>query len=137
MEYTKTLPMRAARIIASKTLITAAAYMPVPLALLGVAQVKPLTSPVIIFIPYFIILAVASASIFEIKLFLGSAAKGEIAALVQDLEKLIVGIVALLIPEVAYAVVYLVSVDHILAILIMGIVAFSELAVALHLLKRG
>jgi len=137
LEYTKTLPVRATRIIASKTLITVAAYMPVPLALLGVALVKPLISSVIIFIPYFIILAVASASVFEIKLFLGSAAKGEIAALVQDLEKLIVGVLALLIPEVAYAAMYLMSVDHILAILTMGIVTFSELAVALHLLKRG
>jgi hypothetical protein len=101
------------------------------------ALVKPLTSPVIIFIPYFVILAVASASVFEIKLFLGSAAKGEIAALVQDLKKLIVGVLALLIPEVAYAAIYFLSVDHILAILTMGIVTFAELAVALHLLKRG
>jgi hypothetical protein len=136
LEYTKTLPVRTNRIITSKTLITIVAYMSVPLVLLGMALAKPLTSPVIIFIPYFIILAVASASVFETKLFLGPAAKGEIAALVQDLKKLIAGALAILIPEVAYAAIYLMSVDHILAIFTMGIVAFSELAVALHLLKR-
>ncbi len=100
------------------------------------ALAKPLTSLVIIFIPCFIILAVASASVFEVKLFLGSATRGEITALIQDLQKLTVGAMALLIPEVVYAAVYLLSVDHILAILTMGGATFMELAVALQLLKR-
>ncbi len=59
------------------------------------ALAKPLNSLVIIFIPCFIILAVASASVFEVKLCLGSATRGEITALIQDLQKLTVGAMAL------------------------------------------
>jgi hypothetical protein len=137
LEYTKTLPVRANRIITSKALISTATYVPVPLALLAMALLKQLTSPLTIFIPFFTILAIASASIFEIKLFLGSATQGRIAALVHDLKKLIIGVVILLIPEAAYATVYLISFNYVLAILTMGAVAISELATALSLLNRS
>jgi hypothetical protein len=137
LEYTKTLPVNVNRIIISKTLISTATYVPVPLALLGLAFMKPLTSPLAILIPFVTILAIASASIFEIRLFLSSAVKGRIAALTLDLEKLIVGIMITFIPEVAYATTYFISFDHILAILIMGGAAVAELAMAVYLLKRS
>ena len=137
LEYTKTLPVNANRIITSKTLISTATYVPVPLTLLGMAFMKQLTSPLAILIPYITILAIASASIFEIKLFLSSAPKGKIAALIHDLEKLIAGVIITLIPEAAYVTAYLISFDHIFAILIMGVTAVAELAVAVYLLKRS
>ena len=137
LEYTKTLPVSANRIITSKALISTATYVPVPLALLAVALLKPLTSPLTLLIPIFTILAIASASIFEIKLFLDSVTKGNIAALIHDLKKLITGVMTLLIPEAAYATTYLISFDHILAIFVMGGAAISELAMAVYLLKRS
>lgn len=137
LEYTKTLPVNANRIITSKTLISTATYVPVVLTLLAMTLMKQVTSPLIILIPFFTTLAIASASIFEIKLFLGSAAKGRIAGLTRDAEKLIAGVMIALIPEIAYAATYFISIDHILAILTMGVAAVAELAVAVYLLRRS
>jgi predicted permease len=137
LEYTKTLPVGANKIIISKTLITTATYAPVPLTLLGLGFIKQLTSPLAILIPYIIMLAIASASILEIKLFLNSAAKGRIAARIHDLEKLIAAVTIMLIPEVAYVTAYFVSFDHVLAISAMSVAAVAELAMAVYLLKRS
>lgn len=135
LEYTKTLPVDAKQIVISKTSICTAAYVPVPLALSAMAFMKPLSSPLVILVPYVTLLATASASIFEIKLFLGSAAEGKIEALVHDLEKLVAGITIMLIPEAAYVTAYIVSLNHILAILVMSGAALAELATAVCLLK--
>jgi predicted permease len=135
LEYTKTLPINVSQIITSKTLISTATYVPVPLTLLGMVCVKQLTSLPAILIPCVSILAIASASIFEINLFLGSASKGRIGALALDFERLIAGVMIIMIPELAYAATYFVSFDHVLAILVMGGVAVSELVLAFHLLK--
>jgi predicted permease len=137
LEYTKTLPVDASRIIISKTLITTATYAPVPLTLLGLAFIKQLTSPLAILIPYVIMAAIASASILEIKLFLNSAAKGRIVALIHDLEKLVVGVTITLIPEVAYVIAYFVSFNHVLAILTMSGAAAVELAMTVYVLKNS
>jgi predicted permease len=137
LEYTKTLPMNVNQIITSKTLISTLTYVPVPLVLLVMALVKPLSSPLTLFIPFFVVLAVASASIFEIQLFLSSVTKRKIAALLYDLKKLVVGVTTLFIPLAVYSLTYLVSFNHILAILTMGGSSASELALAVHLLKRN
>ena len=137
LEYAKTLPISVKTIVISKALISTAAYVPVPLALLGLASMKPLTSPPAILIPFITLLAIASASIFEIRLFLASAAKGRIAALILDLEKLGVGVIVVLIPEVSYAITYFSSFNHNLAILSMVGAAVAELTTAVYLLKRS
>jgi len=137
LEYTKTLPVNATGIIASKTLISTATYVPVPLTLLALALLKQLTSPLVILIPFFTVLAIATASIFEIKLFLASAVKGRIAAVARDVEKLVSGAIIAMIPEIAYAAIYLATFSHILAISTMGVVAVAELAVAVYLLRRS
>jgi hypothetical protein len=136
LEYTKTLPVPVNRIILSKTLISTATYVPVPLALLCLALLKSLTAPLTILIPFFTILAIASASIFEIKLFLDSTTEGRIAALIHDLKKLFTGIMTILIPTAAYASAFLLSFNHIFAILMMGVTTIAELAMAVHLLKH-
>lgn len=137
LEYTKTLPMNVNRIITSKTLISTLTYVPVPLVLLVMALVKPFSSPFILFIPFFVVLSIASASVFEIQLFLGSVTKGKIAGLLHDLKKLVVGVTTLTIPLAAYAVVFLVSFSHIFAVLAMGGASASELALAIRLLKSN
>jgi hypothetical protein len=82
-------------------------------------------------------MAVASASIFEIKLFLRNAAKGKIAAVVSDLEKLIVGVLTILVPEAAYAAAFLKSLDHSFSLLVLGGTALAELTVAVYMLRRS
>jgi len=137
LEYTKTLPVKIGRIVKSKALISTATYVPVPLALLGMAFMKSLTSPLAILIPFVTVLSIASASIIEIRLFLGFVAKRKIDTLIHDLGRLIVGVIIALIPEVAYVTTYLMSTDHLSAILIMGGVATAELAMASYLLRRS
>jgi len=137
LEYTKTLPLNVNSIITSKTLISTLTYVPVPLVLLVMAFLKPLTSPLTMLIPFFVILAIASASIFEIQLFLSSVTKGKIAALIHDLKKLIIGVTTLITPLVVYAVGYLISFSHVFAVLGMGGASASELALAVYLLRRN
>jgi predicted permease len=134
LEYTKTLPVSPRRIIVSKALVSTSTYVLVPLALVGLSLAKPLTSFSILLIPFFIIVAVASASIFEVTLFLKTAAKGKIAAAVSDLEKLFVGVLNVLVPEVAYAAVFLSTFNHVSSFLVMGATALAELAAALYTL---
>lgn len=137
LEYTKTLPMNVNQIITSKTLISTLTYVPVPFVLLVMAFLKPLSSPLTLFIPFFVLLSIASASIFEIHLFLCSVTKGKIASLIHDLKKLVVGVTTLTVPLAAYAVLFLVSFSHVFAVLAMGGASASELALAIHLLKRN
>ncbi|PVX23170.1 MAG: hypothetical protein CW691_11435, partial [Candidatus Bathyarchaeum sp.] len=137
LEYTKTLPLNINRIILSKTLISTLTYVPVPIVLLVMALLKPVTSPLAILIPFFVISAIASASIFEIQLFLDSVTNGKLSAVIHDLKKLVIGVTTLLVPLAIYATVYLVSFSHILAVLSMGAASVAELVLAVHLLRRN
>jgi len=136
-EYTKTLPVSARKIIASKTLVSAATYILVPFALTVLSLTKPLTSIWSIFIPFLIIPSVVAACVFEIILFLRTAAKNKIRAVVNDLEKLVVGVSTVILPIVGYAAVFVFSFNHGLSLLAMGAIAFSELAIAAGLLYRS
>jgi len=136
LEYTKTLPLSLNQIVTSKTLISTLTFVPVPLVLLALAFLKPITSPILILIPFFCILSIASASIFEIQLFLSIVTKGKISTLIHDLKKLVIGISTLVVPLAVYAVVYVVSFSHLFAVLSMGIVTVAELALAFYTLKR-
>jgi hypothetical protein len=82
-------------------------------------------------------MAVASASVFEIKLFLRTAAEGKIASVLNDFEKLAVGVFVILIPIVAYATTFLVTFNHDFSLLAIGGVALAELALALYVLGRS
>jgi hypothetical protein len=73
----------------------------------------------------------------EIKLFLRTAAKGKIASVFNDFEKLAVGVAVILVPEVAYAVGFLATFNHAFSLLVMGAVSFAEFAVAFFVLRRS
>jgi predicted permease len=137
LEYTKTLPIDINRIILSKTLISTLTYVPVPTVLFVMAFLKPLISPLALLIPSFAVLAIASASIFEIQLFLTSVTKGKISALIHDLKKIAVGITTLITPLAAYSITYIISFSHIFAILSMAGASASELALVIYLLKQN
>lgn len=136
LEYTKTLPINSQRIIVPKALVATATYVPVPLALTVLSLFKPLTSSSAILIPFLIILPVASASIFEIKLFLRNAARGKISSVLNDFEKLTVGVAVILAPLFVYAVGFLATFNHDFSLLAMAAVAFAELAAAIYVLKK-
>jgi predicted permease len=136
LEYTKTLPISSRRIILSKAMVSTATYVTVPLALVGLSLVKPVTSFSAMLIPFLITIAIASASIIEVKLFLGTVVKGKINAIINDLEKLIVGVFALLIPECAYAASFLTTLDQSFSLLVAATTVLAELAISFYMLKR-
>ena len=82
------------------------------------------------------IIPIVSASVFEIMLFLRSVGKSKIAGIVNDVEKIFVGLLTILVPEAVYVNVYLFSFNHAFAILVMGGVALAELWIALYMLGR-
>jgi predicted permease len=137
LEYTKTLPISSRKIIVSKMLVSTAAFVFVPLALVGLSIIKPLTSVSAILIPFFTIIAVASASIFEIQLFLRTTAQGKMGAILNDLEKLFVGVLTVLAPQVVYAAAFLSSLDHSLSLFTMGCTVLAELAIAMYVLRNS
>lgn len=137
LEYTKTLPLNINKIIVSKTLISTMTYLPVPIILFVLMFVKPITSPLSIFIPVFVLLAIISACVFEIQLFLNSVTKGRMSALIHDLKKLIIGVTTLLLPIGFYSIIYLISFSHVIAILSLIGTTVAELSVALFLLKQN
>jgi predicted permease len=136
LEYTKTLPIDPRRIIIPKALIATATYVPVPVALAALSLFKPLTSPVSILIPFLIVLSVASASIFEIKLFLRAASRSRIASVVNDFEKLVLGIFVILAPVLIYAATFLATFNHGFSLLAMSAVALTEFFAAYRSLSR-
>jgi predicted permease len=137
LEYTKTLPISSRKIVISKALISTGAYVFVPLALVGLSFARPLTAPSAILIPFFTIIAVASASVFEIVLFLRTTAKGQMAAIANDVQKLFVGVLVVLVPMVAYALAFLSSLGHSISLFAMGATVLAELTIAVYVLRNS
>jgi predicted permease len=137
LEYTKTLPISSRMIVASKALVSTAVYALVPLALVVLSLARPLISPSAILIPFFTIVSVASASIFEIFLFLRTTGRGQMAAIANDVEKLFVGVLVALVPLFVYALVFLSSLNHSLSLLTMGMAVLVEFAMTLYILRNS
>jgi hypothetical protein len=97
LEYTKTLPISSRKIVVSKALISTAAFVFVPIAMVGISIFRPLTSISAILIPFLTIISVASASIFEIVLFLRTTGKGQMSAIANDVQKLFIGVLVVLV----------------------------------------
>ena len=136
IEYAKTLPITSQRMVSAKALITTATFFPVPIVLLCLALFKPPTSWFTILIPFFMMISIVSASIFEILIFLRSVGKSRIAGVVNDVEKILVGFLTIVVPEVAYVTVFLFSFNHAIATLSMCGTALAELCIALFVLRR-
>jgi predicted permease len=136
IEYAKTLPITSQRMVSAKALITMATFFPVPIALLCLTFFKPPVSWFTVLIPFFMEISIVSASIFEILIFLRSVGKSRIAGVINDVEKILVGLLTIVIPEVAYVSVYLASFNHALATLTMCGIALAELCIAIFTLRR-
>ncbi len=136
IEYAKTLPITSQRMVSAKALITMLTFFPVPVALLCLALFKSPTSWFTVLIPFLMVISIVSASIFEILIFLRSVGKSRIAGVINDVEKILVGLLTVVVPEVTYVVVYFFSFNHAFAILSMGITALAELWIALFMFRR-
>ena len=137
IEYAKTLPITSQRMVSAKALITMATFVPVPVALLCLALFKPPTSWFTVLIPFFMVISIVSASIFEILIFLRSVGKSRIAGVINDVEKILVGLLTIFVPEIAYVIVYLFSFNHAFATLTMGGTTLAELWIAFFTLRRA
>jgi len=69
-------------------------------------------------------------------IFLRAVGKSKIAGAINDVEKILVGLSTILVPEIAYALVYVFSLNHTLATLTLGAVTLAELWIALSALGR-
>ncbi len=136
LDYAKTLPITSQRMVSAKALITMLTFFPVPIALFCLALFKSPTSWFTVLIPFFMVISIVSASIFEILIFLRSAGKSRMAGVINDVEKIIVGLLTVVVPEVVYVIVYLFSFNHALAALTMCGTALAELWIALFMLRR-
>ena len=137
IEYAKTLPITSKRMVSAKALITMATFVPVPVALLCLELFKPPTSWFTVLIPFFMAISIVSASIFEILIFLRSVGKSRIAGVIYDVEKILVGLLAVFLPAIAYVIVYLFSFNHAFAILALGGTTLVELWIAFFTLRRA
>jgi predicted permease len=136
IEYSKTLPITSQRMVFAKALITMASFLPVPVVLFCLALFKPPTSWFTVLFPFFMLISIVSASIFEILIFLRSVGKSRLAGVINDVEKIFVGLLMVFLPAIAYVIVYLVSFNHGFAILIMCGTTIVELWLAFFMLKR-
>ena len=137
IEYAKTLPITSKRMVSAKALITMATFVPVPVALLCLELFKPPTSWFTVLIPFFMAISIVSASIFEILIFLRSVGKSRIAGVINDVEKILVGLLTVFLPAIAYVIVYLFSFNHAFAILALGGTTLVELWIAFFTLRRA
>jgi predicted permease len=136
IEYSKTLPITSQRMVFAKALITMATFLPVPVVLLCLALFKEPTSWFTVLIPFFMLISIFSASIFEILIFLRSVGKSRIAGVINDVEKILVGLLMVFLSAIAYAIVYLFSFNHAFATLTMCGTSLAELWIALFMLRR-
>jgi len=85
--------------------------------------------------PFFMVISIVSASIFEILIFLRAVDNKKIAGIINDAQKIFVGLLTIFVPEIVYALVYLVSFNHLFATLTMGGISIVELWIALSILR--
>jgi hypothetical protein len=130
------LPITSQRMVSAKALITMASFLPVPFALLCASLFKQPTSWFMLLIPFFTVISIVSASIFEILIFLRSVGKNRIAGVISDAEKILVGLLTIFVPEMVYGIVYLSSLSHAFAASAMGGVSIFELWIALYILRH-
>ena len=137
IEFAKTLPITSRRMVTAKALVTMATFIPVPSALLCLALFKPPTSWFTVLIPFLMAISIVSAGIFEIMIFLRSVGKSRIAGVINDAEKIIVGLLTIFVPEIGYVLSYLFSSNHVFATLAMGGITLAELGLAYFMLKHA
>jgi len=136
-DFAKTMPLRMRTIISSKALIATAVFLPAIAVVLIESSLKPFTSSFSILILLASILAVAAASLLEVRLFLGFAPGGRAAFALQEFARMAAGAGVVLLPATIYAVAYILTFNHALAAGAMVTVASAELLMITEFVRRS
>jgi len=126
-DFAKTMPLRMRTIVVSKALIATAVFFPAVAVVYVESLLKPMTSPLSILIPVASILAVAAASLLEVRLFLGFAPSGRLTFALQEFSRMAAGAGLVVLPAAIYAAAYLLTFNHALAAGAMVAAASAEL----------
>jgi len=126
-DFAKTMPLRMRTIVFAKGLIATGVFLPAVAVVYAEILIKPLASASSALIPLASIVAVAAASMLEIRLFLGFAPSGRITFALQEFARMAAGAGVVILPAAVYATAYILSFNHTLAAGAMVGVAFAEL----------
>jgi hypothetical protein len=136
-DFAKTMPLRIRTIVFSKASIATAVYLPAVAVVFLEGLLKPLSSPAVDLIPLASVLAVASASLLEVRLFLGFTPAGRVTFVLQDFARMGAGAGLVIFPAVTYTVAYVFKFDQFLAAGAMLAVALIELAAVIEFVRRS
>jgi hypothetical protein len=136
-DFAKMMPLRMKTIVFSKALIATAVFLPAVAIVYVESLLKPLTSPFSILIPLASILAVAAASLLEVRLFLGFAPSWRVTFALQELARMAAGAGVVLLPASTYAAVYILTFNHTLATAAMVAIASTELVGIIEFVRQS
>ena len=136
-DFAKTMPLRMKTIVFSKALIATAVFLPAVAVVYVESLLKPLASPFSILIPLASILAVAAASLLEVRLFLGFAPSGRLKFALQEFARMAAGAGVVLLPATIYAASYIFTFNHALSAGAMVAVASAELLAVAGYVRRS
>jgi len=136
-DFAKTMPLRVRTIVFSKALITTAVFLPAVAIVHVEGLLKPLTSPFSILIPLASILAVAAASLLEVRLFLGFAPSGRATFFLQEFARMAAGAGVVLLPAIIYVAAYIPTFNHAIAAGVMVVVASAEVLAITEFVRKS
>jgi hypothetical protein len=136
-DFAKTMPLRIRTIVYSKASIATAVFLPAVLVVFLESFLKPFSSPAVGLIPLASVLTVASASLLEVRLFLGFTPAGRVTFVLQDFARMAAGAGLVILPAVTYAVAYIFRFDQLLAAGAMLAVAALELIAVVEFVRRS
>jgi len=136
ISYTRSLPVKVWTMVSAKGIIAVLAFLPVPLALVALALIKPVTSSLVLLLPLELVASAAAGSLVEVWLFLGVSSQTRTSAVLHDMVRLLAGVALMMLPELAYLGAYFASYDHALSVLAGGATAAIELSVVVLRLRR-
>jgi len=136
-DFAKTMPLRMKTIVFSKALIATAVFLSAVAVVYVESLLKPIASLFSILIPLASILAVAAASLIEVRLFLGFAPSGRMTFALQEFARMAAGAGVVLLPATVYVAAYILTFNHALAAGAMIAVASSELLAVAEFVRRS
>jgi hypothetical protein len=137
LSYTQGLPVKVSTIVSAKAVISTLAFVPVPLVMMTLALFKHVTSSFVLLLPIEVVASAAAGSLVEVWLFLGVSAETRTSAVLHDMVRLLAGVSLMLLPLLAYTGAYIVSFDHAVSVLAGAVIAASELAGVVLLVRRS
>lgn len=136
-DFAKTMPLKMRTIVFAKGLIATAVFLPAVAVTYAESLLRPFASPFSILIPFASVLAVAAASLLEIRLFLGFAPSGRATFALQEFARMAAGAGVVCLPAIVYAAAYITTSNHSLAAGAMVAAASTALLAVIGLVRRS